>query len=77
MFFLDVYESQTFLEVANNYQWKLKVIDSIDVSEELPKEERRKLLDNLIENRRVRESSLKNRLDRRLAEIFLSNENKS
>ena len=50
-----VYESQKFLEVASNNQWKLKVIDSIDVSEELPKEERRKLLDNLIENRRIRE----------------------
>jgi hypothetical protein len=50
-----VYESQKFLEIASNNQWKLKVIDSIDVSEELPKEERRKLLDNLIENRRIRE----------------------
>jgi hypothetical protein len=50
-----VYESQKFLEIASNSQWKLKVIDSIDVSDDLPKEERRKLLDNLIENRRIRE----------------------
>jgi hypothetical protein len=50
-----VYESQKFLEVATNSQWKLKVIDSIDLSDELPKDERRKLLDNLIENRRIRE----------------------
>jgi hypothetical protein len=50
-----VYESQKFLEVATNSQWKLKVIDSIDLSDELPNEERRKLLDNLIENRRIRE----------------------
>jgi hypothetical protein len=50
-----VYESQKFLEVATNSQWKLKVIDSIDLSDELPKEERRKLLDDLIENRRIRE----------------------
>jgi predicted transcriptional regulator len=50
-----VYESQKFLELANNSQWKLKVIDSIDLSDGLPKEERRKLLDNLIENRRIKE----------------------
>jgi hypothetical protein len=50
-----VYESQKFLEVASNSQWKLKVIDSIDLSDDLPKEERRKLLDNLIENRWIKE----------------------
>jgi predicted transcriptional regulator len=50
-----VYESQKFLEVASSSQWKLKVIDSIDLSDELPKDERRKLLDNLIENRRIKE----------------------
>jgi predicted transcriptional regulator len=50
-----VYESQKFLEIATNSQWKLKVIDSIDLSDELPKEERSKLLDNLIENSRIRE----------------------
>jgi hypothetical protein len=50
-----VFESQKFLEIATNSQWKLKVIDSIDLSDELPKDERRKLLDNLIENRRIRE----------------------
>jgi predicted transcriptional regulator len=50
-----VYESQKFLEIATNSQWKLKVIDSIDLSDELPKEERRKLLENLIENTRIRE----------------------
>ena len=50
-----VWESQKIIEAANKSQWKLKVIDSIDVSEELPKDERRKLLDNLIENRYLRE----------------------
>jgi hypothetical protein len=50
-----VYESQKFLEIATNSQWKLKVIDSIDLSDELPKEERRKLIDNLIENSHIRE----------------------
>jgi hypothetical protein len=50
-----VWESQKIIEAANKNQWKLKVLDSIDVSEELPKDERRKLLDNLIENRYMRE----------------------
>jgi predicted transcriptional regulator len=45
-----VYESQKIVEAANSIQWKLKALDSVDASEELPKEERRKLLDNLIEN---------------------------
>jgi hypothetical protein len=50
-----VYESQKFLELANNSQWKFKVIDSINLSDGLPEEERRKLLDNLIENKRIKE----------------------
>jgi hypothetical protein len=50
-----VWESQKIVEAANKNQWKLKVLDSIDVSEELPKDERRKLLENLIENRYMRE----------------------
>jgi hypothetical protein len=50
-----VYESQKLIEAANNAQWKFKVLDSVDVSEELPKEEREKLLDNLIENSHIKE----------------------
>jgi hypothetical protein len=50
-----VWESQQIVEAAYKNQWKLKVLDSIDVSDELPKDERRKLLDNLIENRYMRE----------------------
>jgi hypothetical protein len=50
-----VYESQKLIEAANNSQWKFKVLDSVDVSEELPKEEREKLLDNLIENSQIKE----------------------
>jgi hypothetical protein len=50
-----VFRSQKIVENANNNQWKLKVLDSIDVSEELPREERRKLLDNLIENKQLKE----------------------
>jgi predicted transcriptional regulator len=55
-----VYESQKLIEAANNAQWKLKVLDSVDVSEELPKEEREKLLDNLIENSHIKEILAKN-----------------
>jgi hypothetical protein len=50
-----VYKSQRIVEDANNNQWKLKVIDSIDLSEEIPREERKKLLDNLIDNRHLKE----------------------
>jgi uncharacterized membrane protein len=50
-----VFKSQKVVEIANNNQWKLKVLDSVDVSEELPREERRKLLDNLIENKHLKE----------------------
>jgi predicted transcriptional regulator len=50
-----VFESQKIIEAANSNQWKLKVLDSVDLSDELPKEERRKLLDNLIENRHIKE----------------------
>ena len=55
-----VYESQKLIEAANNAQWKFKVLDSVDVSEELPKEEREKLLDNLIENSHIKEILAKN-----------------
>jgi hypothetical protein len=50
-----VYESQKTVEAANSIQWKLKALDSVDASEELPKEERRKLLDNLVENEYLKE----------------------
>jgi hypothetical protein len=55
-----VYEAQKLIEAANNAQWKFKVLDSVDVSEELPKEEREKLLDNLIENSHIKEILAKN-----------------
>lgn len=50
-----VNESKVILEAAQTSQWRLKVLDSIDVSDELPTEERKKLLDNLIENERIKE----------------------
>jgi hypothetical protein len=50
-----VFKSQKIVEYANKNRWKLKVLDSIDVSNELPKEERIKLLDSLFENTRLKE----------------------
>ena len=50
-----VFESKKIIEASVSSQWKLKVLDSIDVSDELPKEERRKLLDNLIEDAHTKE----------------------
>ena len=50
-----VYKSQRIVEDANNNQWKLKVLDSIDLSEEIPREERKRLLDNLIDNGHLKE----------------------
>src|SRR5918992_2889099 len=50
-----VFKSQKIVEAASSSQWKLKVLDSIDVAEDIPKEERRKLLDNLIENKEIKE----------------------
>jgi predicted transcriptional regulator len=50
-----VFESQKIVEAADSNQWKLKVLDSIDLSDELPREERRKLLDNLIESKQIKE----------------------
>ena len=50
-----VFKSQKIVEDANKNQWKLKVLDSIDASDELPREERVKLLDSLIENERLKE----------------------
>ena len=50
-----VYELQTVVQVAYNNHWKLKVLDSIEMSEELPGEERKKLMDNLIEDSRLKQ----------------------
>jgi predicted transcriptional regulator len=50
-----VYEAQTTIENAINNYWKLKAVDSIEISDELPKEERKKLLESLIDNQQIRE----------------------
>lgn len=50
-----MYELQKVARDACNSQWRLKVLDSVEASGELPKEERLKLLDNLIESAQLRE----------------------
>ena len=50
-----VNEVQMTVQNASKNQWKLRAIDSIELSDELPKEERKKLLESLIDNRQIRE----------------------
>jgi predicted transcriptional regulator len=46
-----VYECKLTLENALNNYWKLKAIDSIETSNELPLEERQKLIETLLDNK--------------------------
>jgi predicted transcriptional regulator len=50
-----VFKVQQTVENASSDQWKLKAIDSIELSDELPKEERRQLIETLIDNKQLRE----------------------
>jgi predicted transcriptional regulator len=50
-----IYDTQVTIENAINNFWKLKAIDSLEMSNDLPAEERKKLVDNLIENNGIRE----------------------
>jgi len=45
-----VYESKGTIENALNNYWKLKAIDSLETSNELPREERHKLIEALLDN---------------------------
>jgi len=45
---------QIKLENAVNNYWKLKAIDSLEMSNELPAEERKKFIDNLIDNHEIK-----------------------
>jgi hypothetical protein len=55
-----IYDTQMTIENAINNYWKLKAIDSLEMSNDLPSEERKKLIDNLIENNGIREILSKN-----------------
>ena len=50
-----VYDAQTTIEKAVNNFWKLKAVDSLEMSDELPREERVKLIDNLLDNKDIKE----------------------
>ncbi len=50
-----IYDTQVTIESAISNYWKLKAIDSLEMSNDLPVEERKKLIDNLIENTGIRE----------------------
>lgn len=54
-----VHDSQITIEKAINNYWKLKAIDSLEMSNELPKEEQRKLMESLLDNEELREILIK------------------
>jgi predicted transcriptional regulator len=54
-----VYESQTTVENALNNYWKLKAIDSLETSNELPQEEQQKLIETLLDNQEIKEILVK------------------
>ena len=49
-----VYDSQLTVDSAILNYWKLKAIDSLETSSELPKEERTKLIDALLDNQEIK-----------------------
>jgi predicted transcriptional regulator len=49
-----VYDAQTTIETALASYWKLKAIDSLEMSNELPKEEQQKLIDALLDNQEIK-----------------------
>jgi hypothetical protein len=50
-----VYQVQKTIEDASTNQWKLRAIDSIEHSVDLPIEERSRLLESLIDNKQIKE----------------------
>ena len=54
-----VYEFQLIIENALENQWKLKAIDSLELSKDLPEEDRQKLIDKLFENEGLKQILIK------------------
>lgn len=54
-----VYDTQLTVENALTSYWKLKAIDSLELSTELPIEERKKLIDTLLDNAQIKEILVK------------------
>ncbi|MFL6455669.1 MAG: hypothetical protein ACJ71G_01725 [Nitrososphaeraceae archaeon] len=48
------YTTLLTIENAVNYYWKLKVIDSFEISNNLTSEEREEVIDNLIDNHEIK-----------------------
>ena len=49
-----VHDTQTTVDNALISYWKLKAIDSLEMSNELPKEEQQKLIDALLDNQELK-----------------------
>jgi predicted transcriptional regulator len=49
-----VYDAQTTVDMALTSYWKLRAIDSLEMSNELPKEEQQKLIDALLDNQEIK-----------------------
>ena len=49
-----VFDSHSTVESALNSYWKLRAIDSLEMSNELPKEEQQKLIDALLDNQEIK-----------------------
>jgi len=49
-----VYDAQTTVDNALVSYWKLRAIDSLEMSNELPKEEQQKLIDALLDNQEIK-----------------------
>ncbi len=50
-----VYDAQSTIKIAVQSNWKLKAIDSIDLSDEITVKERNKLIDTLLDDGEIRE----------------------
>ena len=50
-----VYDAERIIDKAISNYWKLKAVDSLDLSKDLPKEEKIKLIDNLLDNKEIKE----------------------
>ena len=49
-----VFDAESTVEDAIESYWKLRAIDSLEMSNELPKEEQRKLIDALLDNQELK-----------------------
>jgi hypothetical protein len=57
-----VYEFELIIEHVLENQWKLKTVDSLELSEGLPEEDRQKLIDKLFENQGLKQILIKGSL---------------